>query len=74
MPSDSTAENSSPSPYHYAHISAVSGSDVFHLNAIQEARPLMDQELRVRLQTELAPEIGGLGSLLGKDLTSWYRG
>jgi Sulfotransferase domain len=50
------------------------GGYVFHLNAIQEARPPMDQELRVRLQTELAPEIDGLGSLLGKDLTSWYRG
>jgi hypothetical protein len=52
----------------------VVGGHVFRLNAIQEPRPPMDPELKVWLQSELAPEIDRLGALLDKDLTSWYRG
>ena len=38
-----------------------------------EKRPPLDENLRMRLQLEFAPEVERLSDLLGRDLTSWSQ-
>ena len=41
------------------------------LNSTEVSRDPVDPALRSRLQVEMAPEVAGLGHLLGRDLSSW---
>jgi hypothetical protein len=44
---------------------------VLSLNSRSQRRPDMDAELRERLTAELAPEVGRLAELIGRDLGAW---
>jgi hypothetical protein len=43
-------------------------------NSRDGVRPVMNPELRERLQMEFAPEVERISKLLGRDLTHWSRG
>lgn len=43
------------------------------LNKNYKPRPVIEEELRVRLVTELAPEVRRLGDLIGRDLSHWSQ-
>jgi hypothetical protein len=50
------------------------GGRLPQLNTMEESRPPMEDELKNRLQSEFAPEIQRLSTLLDRDLTSWCHG
>jgi Sulfotransferase family len=49
-------------------------SAALRLNSSPTRRPPMDAALRERLLGEMAPEIGELGELIGRDLSRWLTG
>lgn len=50
------------------------GRRLLQLNTIEEPRPPLESELKIRLQEEFATEIHKLSTLLGRDLTPWCSG
>jgi hypothetical protein len=49
------------------------GRLLLRLNTLNRPRPPMDKKLKVRLLTEVKPEVEELSRLLGRDLSSWCR-